>query len=251
MFITILSVLLILIASIFAGELCEYVFRVVETPNWICFWLGLLIEILLFLYLTYRFFKDAIREIPADPPHKGMLLFLAKRQDKVLDEGWRLLPFYQIIFDAIAINVTKNNEDLPPQIVKTPDLADLSFEISITWSAGGCWGKEETEQVELLNNYIKSNKKPGVEKIYKDIIQNRLRIWAFSKQEGPSNWQEAIGSRDDAIATLVKAILGDDIPPISSDIPTNILLRYFSIPRKGPLEYQKQEWGKQTEQGSK
>ncbi len=250
MFVTILSVLLILAGSVFVGELCEYILKAIGLPNWVCFWISLLIETFLFIYLTYRFLKDAIREIPADPPHKAILLFLGKRQDKILDEGWRLLPFYQIIFDVIAIDVTKNNEDLPPQEVKTPDLADLSFEVSITWSAGGYWDEGKKKQIELLNNYIMSEKEKGVKKIYKDIIQSRLRAWVFAEDEGPATWQEAIGCKDEIIATLVKAILGDNIPAIPSDIPTNVLLRYFSVPRKGPLEYQKQKWGKQTEQGS-
>ena len=60
-----------------------------------------------------------------------------------MKEGWRLFPFYQILFDAIAIDISKNNEDLPSQEVKTPDLADLRFEVSITWSAGGYWDKEK------------------------------------------------------------------------------------------------------------
>jgi len=250
MFVTILTVLLILVVSVFAGELCEYVLKAIGLPNWVCFWISLLIETFLFIYLTYRFLKDAIREIPADPPHKAILLFLGKRQDKILDEGWRLLPFYQIIFDVIAIDITKNNEDLPPQEAKTPDNADLNFEVSITWSAGGYWDKEKKKQIKLLNNYIMSEKEPGVKKIYKDIIQSRLRAWVFAEDEGPARWQEAIGCKDEAIATLVKAILGDNIPAIPSDVPTNVLLRYFNVPRKPPLEYQKQKWGKQTEQGN-
>jgi hypothetical protein len=197
--------------------------------------------------LIKEFVQDSIREIPADPPHKAILLFLGRRTNKVLDEGWRLLPFYGTIFDAMKVNVTKYNQNLPKQTVKASDLADLEIDINITWSAGS-WMASKTEQAMLLNNFINSGERSGVEKIIADIIQNRLRIWAFSKEEGPASWQEAIGAKDDAIAALVKAVLGDDIPSISSDIPTSVLLRYFSSPRKPPLEYQKEEWGRKDEQ---
>lgn len=259
MFIVIATILLILILSLVAGFIakgsCQYIFTKIKLSGWFFSNVDWFAGLILFFFLAYKllriFLVDAIREIPADPPHKAVLLFLGKRTRKILDEGWRLLPFYQFLFDAIVIDISKNNEDLPPQEVKTPDLADLSFEVSITWSAGGCWKEGKEKQIELLNNYIMSEKEPGVKKIYRDIIQNCLRVWAFSKQEGPSNWQEAIGSRDEAIATLIKAILGDDISRVPSDIPTNILLRYFSVPCQSPLEYQKQEWGKKTEHGNR
>lgn len=259
MFVTIATILLALVFSLAVGfaakGLCQYVFTKIKLSSGFFSDVSWLVGLILFLFLAYKlirpFLEDAIREIPADPPHKAVLLFLGKRTRKILDEGWRLLPFYQIIFDVIAIDVTKNNEDLPPQIVKTPDLADLSFEVSITWSAGGRWGEGKERQIELLNNYIMSEKEPGVKKIYKDIIQSRLRVWVFAKDEGPATWQEAIGCKDEIISTLVKAILGDNIPAIPSDIPTDVLLRYFNVPPRPPLEYQKQEWGKQTDQGSK
>jgi len=257
-FIVLATILFILIFSLIAGfiakGLCQYVFTKIKLSGWFFSDVGWLAGLILFFFLAYKlihpFIKYAIREIPADPPHKAVLLFLGEKTKKILDEGWRLFPFYQILFDAIAIDISKNNEDLPPQEVKTPDLADLSFEVSITWSAGGRWEEGKEKQIELLNNYIMSEKEPGVKKIYKDIIQSRLRAWVFAEDEGPATWQEAIGCKDEVIATLVKAILGDNIPAIPSDIPTNVLLRYFSVPRKGPLEYQKQKWGKQTKQGS-
>ncbi len=257
-FIVLVTILFILIFSLIAGfiakGLCQYVFTKIKLSGGFFSGVGWIAGLILFFFLTHKlirpFLEDTIREIPADPPHKGVLLFLQERTMEILDEGWRLFPFYQVLFGAIVIDISKNNEDLPPQEVKTPDLANLSFEVSITWSAGGCWDKGKKEQIKLLNNYIMSGKKPGVEKIYRDVIQSRLRAWVFAEDEGPASWQEAIGCRDEVIATLVKAILGDNIPTIPSDIPTNVLLRYFSVPRKGPLEYQKQKWGKQTEQGS-
>jgi len=191
----------------------------------------------------------AIREIPADPPHKGILLFLGRRLRKVLHEGWQYLPLCPIIFNAVKVKVTKINQDLEEQIVKTPDLTDLGFKISITWTPGS-WTANNEEQADLLFAFLNSGREETVKNILKDIIQDRLRVWAFSGEEGPADWEEAVGAKDEALAILIKAILGDDIPSIPSSIPTNVLLRYFNVPKKKPLIYQKKKWGKQGKEGN-
>jgi hypothetical protein len=241
LFVVILTLSIVLGVVVFLGGLL----RILKITNPVIFW----IELVVFLIFAVLFIYYSIRIIPADPPHKGVLVFLGRRQNIVLFEGWCFLPFYPIVFDIIKVDVTKNNEDLPEQVVKTPDLADLGFQISLTWAAGS-WTENKERQAELLIAFLNSGGKEGVKRIYEDVIRDRLRVWAFSTEEGPSNWQEATGAKDEAIAMLVKAILGDDIPPISSDIPTTVLLRYFSVPRKGPLEYQKEKWGEQTEEGN-
>lgn len=196
------------------------------------------------------FFHASIRKIPADPPTKGVLVFLGKRQQVVLDEGWRFLPFYPIIFDVVMVKVVKVNQDLSEQLVRTPDLAEIGVTVSITWTPGVSSSHSVEEQAEVLISFLNSGGEKGVANIIADIIKDRLRTWAFSKEEGPANWQEAVGSKEEAIAILIKAILGDDIPPITSTIPTTILLKYFNSPQQKPFEYERKRWGRKSKTGS-
>ncbi|MGB9743182.1 MAG: SPFH domain-containing protein [Minisyncoccales bacterium] len=200
-------------------------------------WLAWLIPGLLCGLFVYY----GIRVIPADPPHKAVLVFLGKRQKKVLNEGWVWLPLAPRIFDGIMVKTVKINQDLPPQIVRTPDYAELEVKVSITWTPG-ITKKEASarEKAEALIEYLNSGEENGVKTIIEDIIKDRLRSWAFSEEEGPTNWQEAIGARDDAVAVLLKAILGEDLPSIESTIPLPVLLKYFS--KRQPLASEK-KWG--------
>lgn len=261
-FVTVLVAVFMLIAVSLVGFFAQ----LIKIPYSVVFWGRLVLWVLFMLVFIYY----SIRKVITDPPHKAVLVFLGRRQKKVLSEGWHFFPLYPIIFDFIEIDVTKVNKDLVGLRVKTPDLADLEFDVSITFTPGS-WTENKENQAELLkiwddkqvwsletwNEYqaelliifLNSGREEGVITIITDIIQDRLRIWAFSKEEGSATWQEAIGAKDEALAILIKAILGDEIPRIPSSIPTGVLLRYFSDPRKRPLEYQKR-WGKQSEAGS-
>jgi len=212
-------------------------------------WPGFFVALMLWGWLMYRFIHGSLRYIESNPPHKGILVFFGKRIKIVLSEGLHFLPLYPIAFDVVLVKMEKNNKDLLEQIVKTPDYADLGFNVSLTWTAGS-WIEDQKRQGDLFFAFLNSGGKEGVEKITVDVIQDRLRVWAFSGEEGPANWQEAMGAKDDAIAILIKAVLGDDIPGIPSAIPTSILLRYYNVPRKPPLEYQRRVWGKKTKNGS-
>lgn len=150
------------------------------------------------------------------------------------------MPFYPLIFDAVLVNVTKVNYDLQEQLVRTPDNAEIGVKVSITWTPN----KEDAEQ---LINFLNSGEHEGVQSILHDVIGNRLREWAFLHGEGPATWEEAVASGDEAVAILLKAILGDDLTKIPSDIPTSVLLKYFSKPRPIPSQYETQKWGRDWE----
>jgi hypothetical protein len=198
---------------------------------------------------TILFIVFGIRVVQADPPHKAILIFLGRRLKKVLNEGWQWLPLAPVIFDAIHIKVVKVNQDLPEQIVRTPDYAALAVSVSITWTPGRpdvrLDGEKTTEKekAEALIEFLNSGEESGVKDIITDVIKDRLRAWAYSWEEGPADWKEAIAARDDAVAVLLKAILGDDLPPIHSDIPTPVLLKYFHKPRLRPLKLEAERWG--------
>ena len=217
--------------------------------NYTHFWIGFSVSTVLTLFFVYY----GIRVVPADPPHRAILVFLGKRLKAVLYEGWNWLPLSPFIFDAIQVRVVKVNQDLSEQIVRTPDYAALSVNISITWTAGrpdnnldGTKASEK-DKAEALIEFLNSGEEEGVKTIFADVIKDRLRAWAYSFQEGPADWREATASRDDAVAVLLKAILGDDLPSIHSDIPTPVLLKYFNTPRLKPLEFEMKKYGKNWE----
>ena len=197
--------------------------------------IGIIIGSVFFLVGT--FFLQGLRKIPADPPHKGLRTILGKRTDKVVEEGWNFFPFFPWWHGYVITDVTKKNMDLEPQKVRTPDEAELAIPVSVTF----------TPDADSLLEYFNSGGEAGVKTILTDIIKENLREWAIAKDEGPQTYKEAMASQEEATAILLKAILGDTLKPISSSIPTPILLRYFNKPPRKPTESQEKEWGETWE----
>jgi len=194
------------------------------------FWFGLS----LFVVLLIVFISNAIQTVPANPPHKGLLVRLGKRIKVVLKEGLNFLPGFPFIFSFILIKVEKVVQDLAEHIVRTPDLAEIGAKVSLTWQPGGESDDETYE--ESLINYLNTGGEVGVRKNLNDIIEDRLRTWAASNQEGPSDWMEAMASKDEALEVLLKAILGDSLPRVDSDIPTTAWMKFFSEPKRRPSQ---------------
>lgn len=205
-------------------------------------WIGFFLWLALMILFIYK----SIREI--EIVHVGVLVFMGKRTNKVLPEGWHYLPLYPIVFRVALIKAEKNNKDLPEQQVRTPDYAESGVKIGLTWMAGSLEATKE-EQASLLQTFLNSGGREGVERIMVDVVSDRLRMWTFSKEEGPATWQELMGATDETVAVLIRAILGDNINHIPY-LPTDVLLRYYNIPQKPPLEYQKAKWGKIAKNGS-
>jgi len=183
-----------------------------------------------------------LKKIPADPPHLGLVTFRGKRTEEVKEEGWQFLaPFFPVLYDVILINVERKNQDLPAETVRTPDLAQLEIPISMTWTPGS---PKEEDNGKFLINYLNNGGENGVKAIIADIVQERVREWAFAENEGPKTFQEAIGAKGDAVAILIKAIAGEDLERIPSSIPTKILSNYFE--EKTPTDNEK-DWGENWE----
>lgn len=174
------------------------------------------------------------RKIPANPPHRAVVTRLGRRTNKVKKEGWRFFLFYPYWNGYILVNVTKVNYDLPPQSVRTPDVAELEIPISLTWTpldkeVDSC----DTEtRVNGLINYLNAGGEKGVKEILDDIVRERLREWAISKVEGPKTWEQALGAREEAIDVLMKSIARGVVDSIESNIPTGLLLRFFNFSAK-------------------
>jgi len=182
-----------------------------------------------------------IRYVTADPPHKAILTRWGERKEEVKKEGLRyIIP---LVEGLIPINVEAKNQDLAPETVRTPDLAPLEIPISMTWTPGS---PNPDDDGKFLKNYLNKGGEKGVRAILSDIIQERVREWAFAEDEGPKTFQEAIGAKGDAAAILIKAAAGKELDKIPSWIPTTILFKYFDFVEnsmKKPTQSEKEVWG--------
>jgi len=172
---------------------------------------------------------QGLKNVPANPPHRAIVTIFGRRTTKVKKEGWRLFPLYPYWHGYILVNMTKVNYNLPPQLVRTPDMAEIEIPISLTWTPLDA-PVEDSETGKFVNgliNYLNAGGEKGVKEIIGDIVRERLREWAMSKIEGPKTWEQALGAREDAINVLIKSIAGEAIKLIHSEIPTSILLEFY------------------------
>ncbi len=193
--------------------------------------LGMIAGVLCFLFLSGMFVWNGIIEVPANPPHKAILVFLGKRQDVVLDEGYNWLPFSGIIFDFILIKVEKINHNFEPQEVRTPDNALLDVKVAATWIPG------IDNEPESYITYLNSGGPDRVKEILHNIVEDRTKTWARSNKEGPATWEEAQATKDDAHEVLVKAIMRQNLGPIDSQVPTSTWMRFFDRPQSAPTVF--------------
>lgn len=197
-------------------------------------------QILTFLILVGLIFLQGLRRIPADPPYVGILTFLGRPWKIILQPGWHILPLYPWLFGFIIIDIKPINRDLPPQEVMTPDKARLTVPISYTV-------RPDFSSFQYLMQYVLNGKEPGVIAQLDDIVEERVREWFSASEEGPQTWEQAIKSNEEAVAVLLKAILGSELPAVPSTIPTSILLKYFRKPQRLPSKEEAIEWGRRWE----
>jgi len=203
---------------------------------------------------------SCLHDIPANPPNLALITLRGKRIPYFKEEGLRFFAkFFPILYGFIPVNVQKKNQDMPAEIIRTPDLAVLEIPISITWTPGSPKNMIERETYSewmerngnSLINYLnhggegKDGEETGVRTILADIVRERVREWAMSPREGPQKFTDALGAQEEAVAILVKAIAGEELQPkiIYNEVPTRILMKYFSSPQILPTEAEEIEWG--------
>lgn len=166
-----------------------------------------------FIVATFgSFILQGLRKIPAEPPHIAVVTIFGERTRQIKKEGWRFFPLAGFWYDCIVINMTKKNQDLPPQVVRTRDLAELEITVSLTWTPN------EDYAIEYLNNGGES----GVKNILADMVRERLREWAISVDKGPKNWEDALRAQDEATAMLIRDIAGV-LPRLSKEEEKEII----------------------------
>lgn len=187
---------------------------------------------------------QALAKIPADPPCIALVTLFGEPIPKVKKNGYRLFFFRPFVFGYILIDVSKKNskaEDIPSQLLRAPDRAELEFYPELTWMPQGDDAKD------LIEGYIKSGREDGVWNILRGIVQEKLRQFVTSSIEGPQTGEKMLEAGDDCVAILLKAIAGEELQRIPSEIPTLILLHYSQKPRPLPLPEEKDIAGENWE----
>lgn len=185
-------------------------------------------EFFLIVAVAIGIVLQGLRKIPADPYAYALLTFLERPCARVLKPGWRIFPLCPFLFGYILIDMTKKNsssKDIPPQLLRAPDRPELEFRLELTFVP---------DESRLLE-YIKSGKKEGIWEILDGIVKEKLRQFVTSPIEGPQTGEKMLEAGDDCVAVLLKAIAGEELSQIPSEIPTIVLLHYFQVPRPSPL----------------
>lgn len=200
------------------------------------FWLAIAV----LAVLVIAFISNAIKTVPATPPHEALLTIFGRRLKVVLKEGWNFLPLYPLIFSFILIKVGKVNTEFPPQQVRTPDRAVISVSASVTWVPGIKGEDGVKTDPDSYIAYLNSGGRIGVTDILEDTAEDRIKTWAMSNQEGPATWMEAQAMKDDVHVVLAKSLLGDalaTVPLRFQDVPTSTWMRFLNEPKSKPSAY--------------
>lgn len=186
--------------------------------------------VFLFILFYGAYVINGVREITPTPPTVGLMTIWRARKPRLKREGWRFFGLYPVWEGFIPVKVEKVNLDLPIENVRTPDLAQLTIPVSITfmpaWKVTDQRGAER-ETPEHLIEYLNTGGTEGVKKILENIVPERLREWAQSKLEGPRDFREALAAQEEAIAVLLMKILGEKLPQIPGGIPLQIVMKHF------------------------
>lgn len=133
----------------------------------------------------------------------------------------------------------------------TPDTQDLKVKIGLSYIV----------DEENIKNYL--IKDPGtnknnireidhasidveIEKALQSLIGNILRQWALHPIYGPHYWEEAVALPLEALNNIAKALFGENLEGIESEIPTSVLIQYFNN-NKPSNNYLAKEYGENWE----
>lgn len=152
-------------------------------------------------FLAGAFFLQALRKIPADPPHKAILTIFGERTKIVKNEGWNFFWLYPWWYGYVLVNMEKKNQDLTPEEVRTAqDMAEIQVKVSLTWRP----------DPDNLIEYLNSGGENGVKSIIADVVTEAVREFAADPNRHPNTWEDAIKMRKEFLAEIVISILGKD-----------------------------------------
>ena len=173
-------------------------------------WIALLVALAAF----GAYILQGLRRIPADPPHRGILMFLGKREGGVIDEGWVFLPLYPFAYNVILVRIVKINLDLTGeerQLVRTSDMAEVAISVSAIL-------QPDYKTPGALITFEDSGGESGVMDIITDAIRQELRVWGVDSIR--KSWEDVVRARDEAVTALIKAICkkGGRVEPTDAEV---------------------------------
>ena len=173
---------------------------------------GVLIQSLIgagiFIFIVGGILLQGFVNIPANPPHRGVPTFLGQRYPGALSEGLHIRLGYPWLYGFVLVNVERKNLDFKPENVRTPDTAELTVPISVTY----------TPTSGNLRAFLNTGAETGVENILRDIAGEAIREWASAAHRGPQTWRDAYGAHAEALPVVVNALVGRAIDtPLNAD----------------------------------
>ena len=98
---------------------------------------------LILVGIAFAMFGLGLRNIPANPPHKGLVTVWGKRRPSIIGEGYTVLaPYFPFFYDVIPINMEQHNEDFVFEHLRCNAVSGRDFQsgaavtvkVGVTWS---------------------------------------------------------------------------------------------------------------------
>lgn len=180
----------------------------ITAVSYFMLWIWWPLGVFSFVFLWVAFILQGLYRV--DTVHVAITTFMGERQTywdeedgrdvqktDFMKEGWHFLPFQSAIFGAVPLSVEAVNEELKVDKVRTPDMAELAFNIGLTFEP---WP-------EFLVNYENKGKAKQVQKILGDVVGGAIREKSISRNEDPQTWQQAIEMPRSFLRNVVEKIL--------------------------------------------
>lgn len=151
---------------------------------------------------------QGIRNIPAEPPHKGVVTRFGERTGKVIKEGWHWFFLYPWWSGVVLIDMTAKNQDFVPGDVRTAeDMAELEVKASLTF-------KPDPDN---LINYLNFGGEKGIKDVMDDVIPEAIRELAANPDKKPNTWEDAVKMKPVFLAEIVATVIGKDLATMPPD----------------------------------
>ena len=205
---------------------------------------------IILIVLLGAFFLQGQREIPANPPQRGIPTFWGNYIDAPehdhtkggvsLHPGRWFLPLAGVLFDFVLYDASEINLEMTIE-ERTPDRGTVLVDPYFTYIV------DPDHPV----RYIRAGDKGIVEDKFTERVDSRLREWISSPSEGPVTWPEALQSNGLAMDVLIQKLFPEylsesqreiqgvlDTMSNSGNITVPMVIKYFTgrpaLPEKPP-----------------
>ena len=197
-----------------------------------------------FLVLFMACIGATVKRVPAQPFTYWVLSILGRPKQAALSPGFWFLPGPSLLFGWLAASgkdvslpiLDPDNPEKKELVIETPkDKVGVRFPVTVMYSF---------DPSNPLPYVMRLEGKENVETHLSRIAIQALRTWVRSRNYGPQRYEDAMAAGIVALNVIFKALVGNNLKRIPSDIPTEILLNYFSSPKQPPSEQEEIAYGK-------